>query len=171
MELKGLNLIKIALEYWLKKYNFSARIRKMDTDFFWYWSDNTISYSLFTPEEAMEPWADLLNELGCKYNIDVFFSSFLHELGHSATYYEFDDDEIDACDEIKALLRDEPSSFAEDVHWVYFHLPVEIEATRWAVNYINTYPERVKELIDLVGKTVRLFYKLNDVVDEDSFDF
>ena len=170
MKLQGLGLIDIAFNHWLKKYGFSARSHGVDTDFYWY-HDNTIGYSFFIPEDTMAPWNELLEELKCEYSIDHFYSAWLHELGHAITYNELDSDEIDACNEIKDLLRDEPSSFAEDTHWIYFHLPVEIAATRWAVQYINTYPERVKELKDLVGKTVRLFYKLNDVVDEDSFDF
>lgn len=170
MKLQGLGLINIAFNHWLKKYSFEARVRGVDEDFFWY-HNNTISYSFFFPVEATENWSRLMEELGCNYVLDEFYTAFLHELGHSHTYWDFEEEELDEYYDILKLMDEEPSSFAESIHYTYTHLPVEYEASRWAVNYINTYPERVKELVDLVGKAVRLFYKINDVVDEDSFDF
>ena len=170
MKLQGLGLINIAFNHWLKKYGFEARVRGVDEDFFWY-HNNTISYSFFFPVDASENWSRLMEELGCNYSIDEFYTAFLHELGHSHTYWDFEEEELDEYYDILKLMDKEPSSFAESIHYIYTHLPVEYEASRWAVNYINTYPERVKELVDLVGKAVRLFYKINDVVDEDSFDF
>ena len=170
MKLQGLGLIDITLNHWLKKYGFDARIRGVDEDFFWY-HDNTIAYSFFFPVEAAENWARLMEELNCEYVIDEFYSAFLHELGHSHTYWDFDDEELDEYYETLELMDKEPSSFAEGIEYVYTHLPVEYEASRWAVNYINTYPERIKELVDLVGKAIRLFYSINDVVDEEAFDF
>ena len=168
MKLQGLGLIDITLNHWLKKYGFSARIRGVETDFFWYHND-TISYSFFFPQEAVDNWTSLLEELGCKYDIDLFYTAFLHEVGHSKTYFDFTEEEIQEYDETLRLIDDEPASFAEGIDYVYSHLPIEYEATRWAVNYINTYPERIKELVDLVGKAVKLFYKINEVVTEDMF--
>ena len=170
MKLQGLGLIDITLNHWLKKYGFDARVRGVDEDFFWY-HDDTISYSFFFPTTAAQNWAKLMEELKCKYTVDVFFSAFLHELGHSHTYHEFNDDEIQEHNEICRLIAEEPSLFTESLDYVYTHLPIEYEASRWAVNYINTYPERVKELVDLVSKAIGLFYSLNDVVDEEAFDF
>ena len=170
MKLQGLGLIDITLNHWLKKYGFSARVRGVDEDFFWY-HDDTISYSFFFPVDAAKNWKMLMEELKCEYTIDLFFTAFLHELGHSHTYHWFDEDEIQEYNETCRLIAEEPSSFAESLEYVYTHLPIEYEASTWAVNYINTYPERVKELVDLVSKAIGLFYKLNDVVDEEAFDF
>lgn len=170
MKLQGLGLIDITLNHWLKKYGFAARVRGVDEDFFWY-HDDTISYSFFFPVDAAKNWKMLMEELKCEYTIDLFFTAFLHELGHSHTYHWFDEDEIQEYNETCRLIAEEPSSFAESLEYVYTHLPIEYEASTWAVNYINTYPERVKELVDLVSKAIGLFYKLNDVVDEEAFDF
>ena len=170
MSLQGLNLINITLNHWLKKYGFSARVRGVDEDFFWY-HDDTITYSFFFPEESAKNWAGLLEELGCKYDIDIFFSAFLHELGHSHTYWDFEEDEIDEYNETLRLMDTDPNTFAESIEYVYSRLPIEYTATSWAVRYINTYPERIKELVTLVSKAIKLFYDLNDVVDEELFDF
>ena len=170
MKLQGLGLIDITLNHWLKKYGFDARVRGVDEDFFWY-HDDTISYSFFFPTDAAENWARLMEELKCKYTIDIFFTAFLHELGHSHTYHWFDEEEVQEYNETCRLIAEEPSSFTESLEYVYTHLPIEYEASAWAVCYINTYPERVKELVDLVSKAIGLFYNLNDVVDEEMFDF
>ena len=170
MELMGENLVTIAFNHWLKKYNFEARVRGAYEDFFWF-HDDTITYSFLIPNEAVDNWYALLEELGCQFDIDLFYTCFLHELGHSHTYHTFEPEEIDEYEATCEEIVENPSSFAEDLHYVYTHLPVEYEAARWAVDYINTYPERIKELVDLVGKAVRLFYKLNTVAEEIEFDF
>ena len=170
MKLQGLGLIDITLNHWLKKYGFNARVRGVDEDFFWY-HDDTISYSFYFPTEAADNWAKLMEELNCGYNIDIFFSAFLHELGHSLTYWSFDDDEIDEYNETCQLIAEDPSSFCEDLDYLYTHLPIEYEATTWAVNYINTYPDRVQELVSLVSKAINLFYTINNVIDDEPFDF
>lgn len=162
MKLHGVNLINLSFNRWLKKYGFKTRVRGMDTDFFWY-HDDTISYSLFASESSVENWNGLLEELKCNYSIDFFFSAFLHELGHGRTYWNFTDSEIREYEDTLQLINAEPSSFAESAEYIYTRLPVEYEATRWAVNYINTFPERIHELVTTVGKAVRLFYKLNRI--------
>lgn len=169
MELKGLDKIDNALNAWLIKYGFTARIAGVQEDFYWYHND-TISYSFFFAEDAVEPWANLLNELKCNFILDTFYSVFLHELGHSVTYDKLSRQDVEYSDDIKLAIAADPASF-DNPRDVYWHLPVEIEATKWAVNFINSYPDRVKELVDTVGAAVREFYEINDVVDEDSFDF
>ena len=167
-KLRGIKSIDRQFNRWLRKYGFKTRVRGADTDFFWY-HDDTISYSFFSPVSAVENWNELLAELGCQYDIDVFFSSFLHELGHAHTYNDFTVEELDEYAEMNRLIIYEPSSFAESLDYVYTHLPVEYEATRWAVNYINQYPERVGELVEKVSKAVRRFYKIHKVVNEEMF--
>ena len=170
MKLEGLHLIDIAFNHWLKKYNFTCRTNGVAEDFFWLIDPDEIRWTLFLNKESLTTWANLLNELGLNYDIDPFYTVFLHEVFHSETYWYISEEEIEMSEFEKLAMERDPSSY-DNIYNVYYHLPVEIEATAAAVNYINTYPERVKELVDLVGKAVRLFYKINNVVDEDSFDF
>ena len=163
-KLKGIKSIDRQFNRWLRKYGFTARMRGVATDFYWYWTDNTISYSFFFAEKSQKNWVELFKELGCKYNIDTFYTSFLHELGHSRTYYNFTEEELDEYHETVQTMFDE-----DDMEYEYTHLPVEYEATRWAVEYINKYPERIEELVRKVGKAVRRFYKINKVVNAEMF--
>ena len=167
-KLRGLKQIDRRFNRWLKKYGFTCRVRGVDTDFFYYHNDDTIGYSFFYPEASIKPWAKVLNELGCNYTIDTFYTAFLHECFHSETFHTMSEEAIDESDMMKKLMEEEPGSFA-DIYDTYFRLPVEIEATAAAVNYINTYPERVYELVKSVGKAVRRFYKIHKVVNEEMF--
>lgn len=169
MELKGLDKIDNALNAWLIKYGFKSRVHGVDSDFFWY-HDNTIGYTFFFPEEAITPWTNTLNELGCNLIIDTFYSVFLHECFHGETYWSIPEEVRNECHKTKELMIQDPSSF-DDLYWTYYHLPVELEATAAAVKFMNTNLKAIEELVDTVGAAVREFYEINDVVDENSFDF
>ena len=165
-KLKGEWAINHAINNWLRKYHFKARVRGLDTDFFWYHSSNTIGYSFAQTEESSSQWELLLSELGLKYELSGFWTSLLHELGHSITWSSFTDEEIDEYDEMKELLqKEDESSFAENVHSIYFRLPIELAATQWAVEFINTRPEAVEELTKMVAPKIQRFYKLNKITD------
>lgn len=164
-KLKGERAINHAINRWLRKYHFKARVRGLDTDFFWYNSSNTISYCFAQSEEASSQWELLLSELGLKYELSDFWTSLLHELGHSITWPSFTDEEIDECNDMKELLqKEDESSFAENVHSIYFHLPIELAATQWAVEFINTRPKAVEELTKMVAPKISRFYILNNIV-------
>lgn len=164
MKLKGEQAINRALNRWLRKYGFKARVRGMDTDFFWYNNSNTIGYSLLQSQRSQEAWAILMTELNLRYEIDSFWTCFLHELGHSVTWDQFTEEEIEESDRDKEWLAEsDESSFAEDIHSLYFHLPIEIAATEWAVRFINENPQAVKILTKMVVPKIERFYKLNKI--------
>ena len=145
MKLKGEQAINRALNRWLRKYGFKARVRGLDTDFFWYNDSNTIGYSFFQTQRSQDAWTSLMAELNLRYGVDSFWTCFLHELGHSITWCQFTEEEIEENDRDKEWLAEsDESSFAEDIHSLYFHLPVEIAATEWAVRFINENPQAVK---------------------------
>lgn len=152
-----------ALNIWLEKNGFDTQVTGTNSDWYWYWEDNHIEYSLVCVANNLVAWNALLEELNCKYVIDPFFSCFLHELGHAQTYPSFDDDIIDEDEEIKQLMQENPASFAEDLDNIYFHLPMEIVATKWAVDFINTHPNEVRNLISAVSPLIQDFYKLNKI--------
>ena len=164
MKLKGERAINRSLNSWLRKYGFTARVAQMDTDFYWYTESNTIGYSLFQTVHSQEEWDNLLTELNLRYEVDSFWTCFLHELGHSMTWGSFTEEEIEENYRDKEWLEEsDESSFAESVHSLYFHLPVEIAATEWAVRFINTNPNAIKELTRMVVPKIERFYKLNKI--------
>jgi hypothetical protein len=154
-----MKIINKVLNEWLEENSFDARIRGMEYDFGWYASDNTIVYSLlFMPEEEIR-WEELLVECGLRYEVPSFVSAFLHELGHSITWDQLDEEQKDEDEEMKTLLEEEPASFAEDIYQVYYHLPSEIIATLWMVDYINQNTDKVIDLTNRVQKAIEHYYK------------
>lgn len=150
-----------ALNNWLKKYNFDVRVDYMGSDFQWEWDENLIIYSFLATEDTITTWNEFLDELGCEYVIDQFFSSFLHEVGHSITYWDFDEEELDEYFDTVAWIQvSNESSFAEGSLKTYFNLPVEITATRWAVKFINENPEAVSELVNAVQPLIKEFIQV-----------
>ena len=138
------------LNNWLEKNEFKVRVRGDADDFCWYGCSNTIEYSVRAADKHLRLWSQLLDSLGLNAIIDPFYSAFLHEVGHSITYWDFTEEEIEEYYETLESMDEEPDSFVEDITWTYFHLPMEIVATEWMVNYINSHFEAVKELVDAV---------------------
>ena len=148
-----------ALNDWLVKYEFEVRVLGDYSDFQWRWDTNEIVYSFLAPEHTVTVWNEFLDELGCNYIIDQFFSSFLHEVGHSITYWDFEEDELDEYfDDVAWIQESDESSFSEGSLRTYFNLPVEIAATRWAVRFINDNAEAVRELVNSVQPLIQEYY-------------
>ena len=155
MELQGVQEITNALNAWLEKHGFTARADGLCTDF-GYWIDkDTIDYSLTTTEKIRDSWNSWIEEVGCEYVIDFFYSAFLHELGHSETIDQLTDEEWEIS---SAALLDPSITYCE-----YYHLPRELAATQWAVDYINNHTREVTELIHTVEPALVNFVQLNNI--------
>lgn len=150
------------LNIWLEKNGFVTRVAGTDSDFWWDVEDDLIYYSLVASNTNLKLWNKLLISLGCQYTIDPFFTAFLHELFHGVSYPELLDEEIDDSENIKNQLV-EKETLSEEDYWLYFHLPMEIAATQGAVDFINTHPNEVKDLISTVSPLIQDFYKLNKI--------
>ena len=157
------------LNNWLEKNGFEVRVLGDADDFCWWECDNAIEYSVRATNKNLHLWSELLDSLGLNAIIDPFYSSFLHEVGHSITYWDFTEEEIEEYYETLKYMEEEPSSFAEDLIWTYFNLPLEIAATKWMVNYINSHFEAVKELVDMIRPLLITYLKSRkDFLDEAS---
>lgn len=164
--MEGIGLVNIALNSWLKKYDFDVRARGLDDGFYWYCQDDTIGYNFTASTLQDETWINLLNTLGLKYTIDSFWTIFLHEVFHSETYHYFTKEELDNYSKEVRLLGEHPELFEDPIE-TYYHLPVELIATESAVEYINTYPERIEELSKIAGSAIRTLFKINNIEDDE----
>ena len=151
MELIGEEKIINAFNKWLIKYGFSARVLGIDTEFCWYKDDNTIGISFFETAETIASWNKFfIEELNCSYCLDIFYTSFFHELGHSNTWH-------------KVSIEDQEVDTLGLVNENYYHLPKEIIASQWAVDYINKNIDAVSELIQTVGEALNYFFETNEL--------
>ena len=93
---------------------------------------------------------DYAYELGLFYEIDAFWISFLHELGHAETWYLVDEEDWDMPESVNTM---------ED----YFRHPRERIATEWAVDFINEHSDLVADLSRLVRPAICKFFELNNI--------
>lgn len=152
-------IIDIALTRWLKKYEFDdVYVIGLQSSFYYNPQNNGIAYALLSTDPAAEAWERLMEELKCPYRIDNFYTSFLHELGHDQTLHLLDEDEIRESEDTTQYLKKDESLDEFEANMIYFHLPREIIATQWAVDFISHNAAAVKELVDTTSVAIRQYY-------------
>lgn len=138
--------IDSVMDKWLYKHGFCASSAGLGEDFCWYAKSDTIEYTLLVDELTDKVFENFFyNELGCNYDIGVFWMSWFHELGHSMTW----------CDIKNIDFRNVPFDLES-----YIRCPREIVASQWAVEYINNHIEEVMELAREVDELRRQIYSL-----------
>ena len=147
----GESLINEAFNSWLEKHGFDARIRGLEEEFFWGSDTDTIAYCFVHSERFIEDFTYVCNDIGLEYDIDIFWLSFFHELGHSMTYHFVDDDEAWEADFLSGMD--------------YYYCNREYYATEWAVNFINAHVDWVQELMDCVRPAIINFFVVNNIED------
>ena len=145
----GEEAINSAFNTWLKKNHFEARIRGLENDFFWGADTDTIAYSFVHTETVANDLTQVFQDLGLAYDMDIFWLSFFHELGHSRTWHLIDDNDIWEAE----LL----SGFD------YYYCQREIVATEWAVNFINKHFDLVQELMEMTKPAILYFFNINKI--------
>lgn len=89
---------------------------------------------------------DFAKANGLKVKCSCFILSLLHEIGHNETI-DMTDDEID---------KSEYDVNSKDDVFEYFMLEDELEATLWAIDFINDNKEFIKNLdkqiINIIGE-------------------
>ena len=147
----GESLINEAFDNWLEKHGFDARIRGLEEDFYWGSDTDTIAYGFVHSEQVIEDFTSVCNDIGLKYEIDIFWLSFFHELGHSMTYHFVTDDEAWEAEFMSGME--------------YYYCKREIIATEWAVDFINQHIDLVKELMECVRPAIINFFVKNNIED------
>lgn len=133
---------------------------KLDTDFCYYYNSSTIGYPVVMQKEMDNYFMDFAESLGLNVDCGCFILSLFHEIGHNETLDDIDDKIRAYCQDVKATL----SSNFNDIQ-TYFRLEDEIRATRWAVNYINKHPMKIKMLTRQLEKEFEKFYKKVNIED------
>ena len=114
---------------------------KFGSDFAYWYENSEIEYSLLVSERLDNMFKEFAESIGLKINCGNFLLSFFHELGHHNTLDFLDDDLYKESQLIKSNLN---SEIDEDCK-KYFELYDEIEATKWAIGYINNNEEKIKK--------------------------
>lgn len=128
----------------------------LGTDWAYYQYTNEVEIPLIETDDDIvrQYFWDSVLAAGLRQDIPFpyFAISFLHEVGHSHTLEFYTKEELQES-RIKAAaintsLRgmDPHTKEAEELHKKYFDLLIEKDATRWAVEFANDYPNIVWSL-------------------------
>lgn len=91
---------------------------------------------------------------GLKENLGVVALSVLHEVGHAVTYKFFTDEEWFECATIKEILYQKENATDEEMGDLYWNVRDEYAANMWLIMFVNTFPEKAKELSEKIKATV-----------------
>lgn len=142
---------------------------KLGGNWVYYNHKNKVEFTLLENEEQNETWLEWINN---RYNFEydnIIMLSMLHEIGHHVTLNDFIlehkdlwEQELNDEDTITMGLCD--AMFEEQkkrLHFAYHSLPAEILATEWAINFWQTYPEKVEKAFKEFCSAAIEFYAAN----------
>lgn len=142
----------------VSQFGLSAEI---GTDFAYYYNEDKITYALVVSDRMGKMFKEFAFSIGLKYNVDVFLLSLLHEVAHHTTIKDLDDVEYGKGLHLKETLTDSD----EDV-LKYFQIYDEIEATNWAIDYINNNAETLSVWWnETLRPAIMEFYMENNIHD------
>lgn len=166
-KLKGINKINNYLNSWLKNHKFGSCKTTLGLDFAYDFEDDQIIYGLLIGTSSLDSYFKFVKTLGLKYICDPFTVAFFHELGHRQTFHKLSEDEINLSDEISEYYNnlDEKIPLTESDYFAYYTSPMEFEATKWAIKYINKHPKRIFKFQNNICRLLQDFYKKNNIID------
>ena len=147
---KYVGRINAELNKYLARFDLTA---DLTPDFFYDEREEFIGYALATPAEDEKSFRDFIESLNPKFYYNDFIVGFFHEIGHHETLHTIDEEVRDEYD----CMRWSMSTME------YFTHPVELEATLWAIEYIENHIDEVNELWLAVHPLIMdLFNALNE---------
>lgn len=167
IELQGVEEIDNVINHFLADFDLTCRLEE---EFCYYPSKNIIGYCLWVGP-AHDSFMKFFQSLAPDITCDPFLISLLHEVGHNETYFYLEDEEIEFCNFTKSLLEAELENTEDQkerdaLHFEYYNLPDEIEATTWAIDFIRKHPSQVGFFWETVKAAILNFYWKNMLVEK-----
>lgn len=146
------NAINTIINNFVAQFDLTAKI---DTDFSYYWRDDTIGYTLAITERFDRLWNEYLNKNYPEVTAPIFIWSILHEIGHAET-----DDYITPYMHTRLdLLKKKLDPNSDKDTMFYYSLADEVLATDWAYKYIMKHPDEIKALWNRLQPEIMAFYE------------
>lgn len=141
----------------VKKFGITAVLS--DKDFAFYPVNNLLTYSIYRYDNDHE-LVDFVEE---KYNVNIkdyfFVFSLLHEIGHHKTWRNFTEQELNQDSFLREVIHAIANYSHSDANLMYFNLPTEDAANRWAIEYIDSHLEECWKFQNRCMKILRHVYK------------
>ena len=97
---------------------------------------------------------DYVKELNSKCKFNTLLLGILHEIGHIYTYEEQNEEEYTRDTELLSLLFKEKKLSAKQLNEFYVRLPLEANATKWAIEFAMKNKKFCKYYQNKIGKEI-----------------
>lgn len=98
-------------------------------------TENTIYVNNKTDKIDTITFNDYVKELNNKCKFNSLLLGILHEIGHIYTYDELDEEDYNKDVALLSLLFQEKKLTAKQLNEFYLRLPLESNATKWAIDF------------------------------------
>ncbi len=131
---------KMGIRKFIKEIDKDIKVKfqkwDMECDIF----EETVYIGKTYDKENDRRFGEFVKELNPACDVPVFLLSILHEIGHIMTYE--DDEKLDEKDFLYAVIQFKMDTGEDMDECVaeYFRIPLEREATEWAIEYAMNHP-------------------------------
>ena len=117
-------------------------------------TENTIYVNNKTDIIDIVTFRDYVKELNSKCKFNTLLLGILHEIGHIYTYEEQNEEEYTRDTELLNLLFKEKKLSAKQLNELYVRLPLEANATKWAIDFAMQNKKFCKYYQNKIGKEI-----------------
>ena len=117
-------------------------------------TENTIYVNNKTDIIDIVTFRDYVKELNSKCKFNTLLLGILHEIGHIYTYEEQNEEEYTRDTELLSLLFKEKKLSAKQLNEFYVRLPLESNATKWAIDFAMQNKKFRKYYQNKIGKEI-----------------
>lgn len=117
-------------------------------------TENTIYVNNKTDIIDIVTFRDYVKEINKKCKFNTLLLGILHEIGHIYTYNEQDEEEYTRDTELLSLLFKENKISDKQLNEFYVRLPLEANATKWAIDFAMQNARFCKYYQNKIGKEI-----------------
>ena len=117
-------------------------------------TENTIYVNNKTNIIDIVTFRDYVKELNSKCKFNTLLLGILHEIGHIYTYEEQNEEEYRRDTKLLRLLFKEKKLSAKQLNEFYVRLPLEANATKWAIEFAMKNKKFCKYYQNKIGKEI-----------------
>ena len=117
-------------------------------------TENTIYVNNKTDIIDIVTFRDYVKELNSKCKFNTLLLGMLHEIGHIYTYEEQNEEEYTRDTKLLSILFKEKKLSAKQLNEFYVRLPLEANATKWAIDFAIQNKKFCKYYQNKIGKEI-----------------
>ena len=117
-------------------------------------TENTIYVNNKTDIIDIVTFRDYVKELNSKCKFNTLLLGILHEIGHIYTYEEQNEEDYNRDTKLLSLLFKEKKLSAKQLNEFYVRLPLEANATKWAIDFAMQNKKFCKYYQNKIGKEI-----------------